>query len=144
MRTQIAPFRDPGLWSVLQNGLAVLNGEEMEAARRAIILDCLTSMFSDADRGASTVSGQNMLAVSGDADAIERYSLFLEYLADPIGAELPARLSEAHSSLKELQAGGQVAPDRVGRIREVLEAMLAEFRKAAQTEPLVPIKDFSY
>lgn len=144
MSMQIAPYKDPGLWSVLENGVAVLKGEEMEDGHRALVLECLVSIFSEADRGASVVAGQNLLVMSGDTAAIEQFSLFFDYLAGPLGDDLPARLNEGHALLKGMAAGQVAAPELRVRTREMLEALLGQLQKAAQLEPLVPMREFSY
>lgn len=143
MSIQVAPFKDPSLWSVLENGVAVLKGAEMAEARRALVLDCLLSMFSEAERGATAVANQNIFAASGDSAAIKQFSLFFEYLT-PLGATLPERLAESHTLLRSMRQGNAPDPDGVRRTEEILTVLLDQLHKAAQSEPLVPMQEFSY
>jgi len=144
MSFNITPSQDPGLWSVLQGGLTLLAGDEMEQARRELVLDCLVSMFDKAERGSQAVSGMNVFRASQDPAALTQFSFFSDYLSKPLGNDLSTRLNETLVLFRRLRAGEVADANDRQKASEILEGLLSGLNRDQKTAPLVAPKIFSY
>ncbi len=143
MKQHLSPSRDPGLLSVLENGLAVIKDKKIDGARRQQILDVLNEMFSEASRGSKALSTHNLLDAA-EEPALERLSLFVNYLDDPFGADLPNRLSEAAAVVTELRKGHPQDNTSTERVCDIIEKLLAALKTDYLTTPLASPVEFQY
>ena len=143
MEMSLAPSTDPGLQSVLENGLTIIRTGGGEEHFRSLILDELIQIFSQADQGSQALKTRNLLAAMDNQIALERLSLFLNYLT--FGTEeLPERLSEAASVLAELREGRPQTEAKRNRVCEVIEKLLEGLKNDFATIPLAASRALNF
>lgn len=143
MRFEVDPSQDLGLQHVLENGLIVLRGGDMDEDRKGQVLNDLLDIVSEADRGSEALRAQSLTFALDERPAFERFTLFFRYLKDT-AEDLPAQLSRARIVLEQLQQGADVPSES----RQALEDFLAAFLEALEREralaPLHMPRQFHY
>ena len=94
--------------------------------------------------GSQALRSQNLLFAVEQRHEFERFALFFHYLQDTLGADLPSRLTEAASVLKELRDGSVDDEVKRGRAAELIESLLVALRRERTLSPLNPPRVFHY
>jgi hypothetical protein len=143
MNLQLTPAEDLSLQHVLENGLAVLRSQDLEAGRRARTLESLSRIFREAESGSQALHAQNLLFGVEQRPALERFTLFFRYLDRHFGESLSDRLQEASDVFAKLQNDG--IPDNTsrGRTQELIERLLSAFDEERSLSPLEPPRLFN-
>src|SRR5688500_9741592 len=92
---------DIGLRHLLENGLHVAQGQDVEDAERQQVLDNLLRVFSEADRGSEAFGTHNLTPIVNEKRALKRFSSFYHLLRHDFGDEVPGRLGEAKLAITE-------------------------------------------
>lgn len=142
MRFGMEPSQDLGLRHVLRNGISVLRGGEPSQGRGRV-LNGLLEIVSDAERGSDVLQTQNLTFALDNKPAFERFSLFVRYLSDTL-ADLPARLTEAKATLQLVEAGEQVASEKIEHVSDLLSKLLDALERERMLAPLPTMRDYNY
>ena len=136
MRVDRIPSKDIGLRHVLENGLALLQGAELEADRRVQVLNSLQRIFSEAERGSAALGVAQLTAALNERRAIDRFSDFYHHLRHEFGDEVAARLSEAKVALDDLRDTGTTTEERAQELKDVLLHLVTSIRRERALSPL--------
>jgi len=143
MTFQLTPAEDLSLQQVLENGLAVLRNEKISEAQRNRAIQNLGRIFTEARSVSQALHAQNLLFAVDQKPALERFTLFFNYLYPHFGDDLTNRLQEASSVLGALTE--QEIPSNAARARteELIEKLLSAFSEERSLSRLEPPRLFS-
>ncbi|MES2786142.1 MAG: hypothetical protein V4684_11825 [Pseudomonadota bacterium] len=131
------PASDLALQHILRSGLAVVNDEPIDQARRTDVLHALVEIFSDAQRGSQALAAQNFLMSANESPAFERFALFFRYLNRTCGNDLPQRIAEATQVLSAIEEEHELAPDAKSRVADLFQHLLSAIARESALSPLV-------
>lgn len=144
MQIELAPSEDLGLRHVLEDGLAVLRSNTAAADRRDALLDRLIEIFSEADKGSRAAEARHFLFAIEQPVAFERFALFVRYLNDMLGPDLPTRLTEATGALKHLREHNVRQDQELDRAAGLIESLISAIRADAALQPLESPVEFDH
>lgn len=143
MRFGFEPAQDLGLQHVLQNGLSLIRGRDLEPGRRDQVLDGLLEIVADADRGSAALGAQSLTFALDQRPALERLSLFLRYL-DEDTDQLCAKLAAARGVLEGMRAGQEIPDDAKAELEALLSRLLGAIERERALTPLLPPREIHY
>lgn len=144
MRVERIPSKDIGLRHVLENGLALIEGDDLGADRREQVLKSLQHIFSEADRGSAALGVSQLTAGLNERRAIERFSAFYHHLSHEFGEEVPMRLSQAKIALDEMLQQGNATEQHAGNLKDVLQHLVESIRRERALMPLKQPREIVY
>lgn len=127
-----SPTSDLAFKHILESGLRVVRHESIENTRRSNVLRALVQIFTEASRGSQAVNARNMLVAVEEPPAFERFALFFRYLDRTIGADLPARLTEATEVLSAIEQEGKLNADAERRAADLIQNMLTAISRESR------------
>lgn len=123
MRVERISSGDIGLRHLLENGLSIAQGGDVEGFEKDQVLDGLLKVFSEADRGSDAFGTHNLTSALNEKRALQRFSTFYHYLRHDFGEDVPARLGEARLAISRLREDEADVEGRQ-RLVVVLQALL--------------------
>jgi hypothetical protein len=135
------PVTDLALRHILESGLAVVKGEQLEPTRKGFVLKALGKIFDDARKGSHALTARNFFLAAEEPPVLERFSLFFRYLHGTMGDDLSTRLDEVAGVLGELETNGEAEANAKARAAQLIENLLAGIAQESALAPLVPQQD---
>jgi hypothetical protein len=129
MTTQFGSASSVGLRHVIEDGVALLNQDQLGEARRKIVLKGLMDIFAGASRGSDVMQVQSLFARVSDKPAVEAFSLLFRYLNPEYRGDLPRRIEETLDVLKAISDNQQVDAPRLTHARQLLVSLLDAMRR---------------
>jgi hypothetical protein len=140
MRVEQVRSSDIGLRHLLENGLNLAQGVEVQQDRREQVLQGLLAIFSEANRGSTAFGTRRLTPLLNEKKAVERFSTFYHHLRHEFGEQVPAQLGEAKAALDEL-LNGETSVERRENLALVLRALLESMRRdRALAPPRIPAR----
>lgn len=124
MFVQPALANTVGFRHVLEDGLSILEGEELPATRRTYVLNRLQRFIEDARRGSNLISENAWVIAPSDRDALQSFSFFDSYLSGYDTEDLVSSLADAQQSVDSLVQNAAVPQPVLSRTQRLLKDLL--------------------
>jgi hypothetical protein len=128
MNTEMAMQTGLGLRHVIEDGIAILNGEEFAPQRKAYVLNDLQSLFGQVVRGSELVHSPSLFVGRDERRAYEAFSLLDRFLPSNDNS-LQETLKASVNTLTEITNGKNVASDKAQQLTNFLKVIVASLRR---------------
>jgi hypothetical protein len=128
MNTEITMQTGLGLRHVIEDGIAILKGEQFAQQRRDYVLNDLQSLFGEVVRGSALVHSPSLFIGREDKRAFEAFSLLDRFLpSDDHAVQETLKLSA--DTLGEIKSGKQVSSEQSAKLMNFLMTIVSSLRR---------------
>ena|SRR5713226_3536800 len=145
MTTEIGLANSVGFRHVIEDGLSIIRGGQIDAGRRAFVLQDLKQLVTDAKRGSNLVQTGVLFVSPSERSAYASYSLLDRYLSDKYADRWKEMLDAAEVSFEEFRRqDAHVTESARNAAETLLREMLSNLhRDPRPSMPLEPEALFS-
>ena len=118
-----------GFRHVIEDGLSVLQNDDLEPGRRAYVLEDLTTLLRGAIKGCSLASQVSLFVRSDDRNAFEIFSLLDRYLGHGYDPDWRDKLPLAEKAFTQLQENSDVSSDARSAAIALLTELLSSVKR---------------
>ncbi len=128
-----------GFRHLVEDGIAVLRNEPVLPDRRKYVLDDLSELIGQANRGSDLFRNHALFVASGERGAVESFSLVDRFLGGAESDYWKSILSQAQDALHQLRNGDiPTAESRdaaVSLLKKILSGLIREPKPGASNMP---------
>lgn len=140
---ELPPAADLSLQHVIENSLAIIEGEPYGEARRRQVLTSLTEILDQASKGSQVVQSNSLAFGAEEQPAFERFALLFHYL-QPVTSDVPALLARAKTNLESLRDHQGPSDESKAETLSVLRLLLQAVVKDRCLQPLVSPREYIF